>query len=269
MHDIDPLNYEGKFTLPACTLDEVKVFDEASAANFVERLYKNLLGRSSDAKGKANHVNSLKNGKSAAEVGAKFVLSTELANKKLTNREFVKRMYLTFLNRTPSANEITRWAKTLDNGCTYEYILMRFVASAEFKKLATSYGITAGTYTPTQNRDKNENVTAFVSRMFTKALKRTYDVTGLNTHTGRIINKTHTPAQIAKLFFFSAELKNKNLSDEEFVTRLYQALFDRNPDATGKANWLKRMKNGYTREKVFDGFAASTEFKNLVKSFGL
>ncbi len=237
--------------------------------SFVERLYTTMLARSSDPTGKANHISSLMKGKTAAEIGAKFVLSTELKNKKLTNREFVKRMYQTFLDRTPSSAEITRWAKTLDNGCTYEYILGRFVASAEFKKLATNYGITAGTYTPTQNRDQNENVTAFVSRMYTKALKRNYDVTGLNNHTGRILQKTHTPAQIAKLFFFSAELKNKNLSDEEFVTRLYNALFDRNPDATGKANWLNKMKNGYTREKVFDGFAASAEFKNLVASFGL
>ncbi len=249
----------------------ITVVDEKNESinNFVERLYTKLLGRGSDAKGKANHVNSLKSGSTAAEIGAKFVLSTELKNKNLTNREFVKRMYQTFLDRTPSSNEITRWAKTLDNGCTYEYILGRFVASAEFKKLVTNYGITAGTYTPTQNRDQNENVTAFVSRMYTKALKRSYDVTGLNNHTGRIINKTHTPADIAKLFFFSTELKNKNLSDEEFVIRLYNALFDRNPDATGKVNWLTKMKNGYTREKVFDGFAASAEFKNLVASFGL
>ncbi len=244
-------------------------YNAKNLLNFVERMYTKLLVRKSDVSGKQNHVDSLMRGSTAAEIGAKFVLSTELKNKKLTNREFVKRMYQTFLDRTPSSNEITRWAKTLDNGCTYEYILGRFVASAEFKKLVTNYGITAGTYTPTQNRDQNENVTAFVSRMYTKALKRNYDVTGLNNHTGRILQKTHTPAQIAKLFFFSAELKNKNLSDEEFVTRLYNALFDRNPDATGKANWLTKMKNGYTREKVFDGFAASAEFKNLVASFGL
>ncbi len=247
----------------------VIVLDEAKIADFVERLYTKLLGRASDASGKANHINRLKNGYTAAEIGAKFVLSAELAGKKLTNREFVKRMYETFLDRTPSSAEITRWATTLDNGCSYAYILKGFVASAEFKKLAASYGITAGTYTPTENRDHSEKVTAFVSRMYTKALKRTYDVSGLNNHTGRIINKTHTPAQIAELFFFSAELTNKNLSNEEFVTRLYNALFDRNPDAGGMNRWLTKMQNGTTRKQVFSGFANSAEFKALVTSFGL
>ncbi len=237
--------------------------------NYVERLYTKLLGRASDPTGKLNWVERIVGGYTAADAAKGFVLSTELAGKKLTNREFVKRMYLTMLNRTPGSSEITRWATTLDNGCSYAYILKRFVASAEFKKLCTNYGISTGTYATTEYRDYNENLTAFVSRMYTKALGRKYDITGLNNHTGRYINGTKTAAGIAESFILSAEFVNRKLTDEQFVTVLYNALFNRAPDAGGKTRWLNKLKSGTSRAEVLKGFTSATEFKNLVASFGL
>ena len=38
-------------------------------------------------------------------------------------------------------------------------------------------------------------------------------------------------------FFFSPEFGNKNTTNEQYVNILYQALFDRNADTDGKANW--------------------------------
>ncbi|MGN0637333.1 MAG: cellulase family glycosylhydrolase [Huintestinicola sp.] len=243
--------------------------EEDEIADFVERLYVKLLGRASDPKGKANHINRLKSGVSACDVVKLFALSTELANKKLSNKEFVTRMYNTMLDRNPDAGGLARWTAALDNGCSYGYVLQGFGNSAEFTRLCASYGIVKGSYTSPENRDKNANLTAYVSRMYTKALGRKYDVTGLNNHTGRYLAGTKNAKDIAYSFIFSAEFKNKNLTDEQFVDTLYQALFNRNADAGGKSRWLTKMKNGMTREQVFSGFASSAEFKNMVAGFGI
>ncbi|MGN0638130.1 MAG: DUF4214 domain-containing protein [Huintestinicola sp.] len=248
---------------------EYAPFAPDPAEAFVERLYVDLLGRSSDPKGKANHVSSIKSGRSACDVAKGFVLSTELANKKLTNKEFVTRMYKTFLNRTPDAGGLARWTAALDNGCSYGYVLQGFGKSAEFTRLCASYGITRGSYTSPEYRDKNEKLTAYVSRLYTVALGRKYDIKGLNNHTGRYINGTKTAEEIAYSFVFSAEFKNKKLTDEQFVDCMYNSLFGRTADAGGKSRWLTKMKNGMTREQVFKGFASSAEFKNMVAKFGL
>ncbi|MGN0667389.1 MAG: DUF4214 domain-containing protein [Huintestinicola sp.] len=236
---------------------------------FVERLYTKLLGRASDVNGKANHVQRLRNGASAADIAKLFVTSTELQNKKLTNREFVRRMYVTMLDRNPDAGGLTRWATALDNGCSYGYVLAGFSTSAEFTKLCQSYGITRGTYVSAENRDKNEKLTAYVSRMYTKALNRKYDIKGLNNHTGRYIAGTRDAKGIAHDFIFSAEFLRCDLSDDAFINTMYATFFDRDPDATGKANWTARMNSGWTREQVFDGFTSSAEFKTLVAGFGI
>ncbi len=243
-------------------------YDENITA-FVSRMYTTLLGRSFDANGLNNNAGIIINGGTAADVGKKFVMSGELTNLKLSNDEFVKRMYQTFLNRTPSAKEITRWATTLENGCSYGYILKKFVASAEFNILCTKYNIKAGEYATTENRDYNENITAYVSRMYTKALGRSFDIKGLNNNTGRLITGEMTAAEVAEYFILSKEFVNRKLTDEQFVTVLYNALFNRAPDAGGKTRWLNKLATGTSREEVLKGFTTAAEFKNLVKSFGL
>ncbi|MBQ8612829.1 MAG: DUF4214 domain-containing protein [Ruminiclostridium sp.] len=269
MHDIDPTNYEGEFTLPACTLDEVKVFDRAKAVRFVERLYTQLLGRASDNTGRLKWVEKLQNGATAADVAVNFVLSPELKQQKLSNKTFVKRMYNTMLNRTPSDSEVENWASYLEAGCTYAFVFRGFLAAPEFSKLCTSYGIETGTYTATENRDVNGKLTKFISRLYTKALNRAYDVSGLNHHTGNYISGKYTLDKIASGFIFSAEFEKRNLSDADFVECMYNTFFNRASDANGKASWLKKMVNGMSREDVFNGFVSSPEYKALVKSFGL
>ena len=235
----------------------------------MERLYVNLLGRASEATGKANHVNSILAGKSACDVAKGFVLSRELANKKLSNTEFVTRMYKTFFDRAADAKGLAKWTAALDNGCSYGYVLQGMGNSKEFANLCTSYGITKGTYKSSENRDQNENLTAYVSRMYTVALGRTYDVNGLNDHTGKYLSGEKSAKDIASSFIFSKEFKNKKLTDEQFVDCLYNALFDRAADAGGKSTWLSKMKKGTTREEVFNGFVSSKEFKNMVAKFGI
>ena len=242
---------------------------ETAVSAFVERLYGELLGRKSDAKGKAKWVAQLESGKTAAQVASNFVLGEELKAQNLTNEEFVTRMYETMLDRTPSDSEIANWASYLDAGCTYAFVFRGFLSAPEFGRLCARYGIETGTYTATENRDVNGKLTKFISRLYTKALNRAYDAGGLNFHTGNYISGKYTLDKIASGFIFSAEFEKRNLSDERFVECMYNTFFDRTSDAKGKANWLQKMANGMTREEVFNGFVNSPEYKAFVKSAGI
>ena len=60
-----------------------------------------------------------------------------------------------------------------------------------------------------------------------------------------------------------------NLSNEEFVTLLYNTLFDRAPDEGGMKTWLSVLKTGASRKYVFSGFANSQEWKGLCANYGI
>ena len=178
-------------------------------------------------------------------------------------------MYLTFLNREADPAGLADWTEVLDNGCSIGHIFDGFTQSNEFTEICEAYGINRGTWECTENRDKSSKLTAFVSRLYTKAMGRNYDVNGLNDHTGSYL-ESHDLYQLAYNFIFSSEFIEKNLSNEDFVDVMYSTFFDREADPEGKADWLDRMENqGYSREDVLAGFVGSQECADLVARFGI
>ncbi len=76
-------------------------------------------------------------------------------------------------------------------------------------------------------------------------------------------------ADAAKGFFLSDEFIAMNLSDAEFLNRLYHTFFDRDPDTAGFNNWMGQLQNGASRQSVLNGFINSTEWANLCLKFGI
>ena len=68
---------------------------------------------------------------------------------------------------------------------------------------------------------------------------------------------------------FSPECVGRGLSDEQFITMLYNLYMDRDPDASGLAYYMGLLANGVSREQIDANFGASPEFAEIVKSYGL
>ena len=253
----------GTFTLTTA------INSEAPVPAFVDRLYTTLLGRTADEQGKTEWVNEINGGRPAADVASGFVLSEELKNQNLSNGEFIDRMYRTLLDREADEAGRAEWVSALDKGCSYGYILSSFTGSQEFISLCAEYGITAGAYTTSDPRDVNLDLTAFVSRMYTKALGRAYDIDGLNDWTNDYLTGAATANKIAYGFIFSPEFVNRELSNEDYVDTLYRTFFDREPDPAGRADWISTLEDGTSREDVLNGFLGSQEFENLKAGFNV
>ena len=251
---------------PASVTVKVKeAGQEEKVGQFVDRLYNTLLGREADPNS-ADHVNDLLADKTACEVARNFVLSEEFQTMGLTNEEVVDRMYQTFFNRTADEAGKADWVNRLDNGCSYAHVFHGFTQSPEFAEVCADYGIKVGTYEVEFPRDVNCNLTAFVSRLYSKVLGRAYDVPGLDSHTAKYL-ETGDIYSMAYDFIFSSEFTEKELSDEEFVEVMYNTFFNRASDEAGKADWLKLLADGGTREDVLKGFVGSGECEELVASF--
>jgi len=114
-----------------------------------------------------------------------------------------------------------------------------------------------------------EQVQSFVTRFYVNCLGRQPDTDGLNQWVGRLMNGSKTGADVAEGFVFSKEFLAHEHSDEEFVTILYSAFFNREPDANGYNAWLARLAGGMTRKSVLDGFLKSKEFAELCSNYGI
>ncbi len=106
----------------------------------------------------------------------------------------------------------------------------------------------------------------FITRLYENTLLREPDKEGLLFYKKELLEKSAT--SVAKIFIKSKEFKNQNLSNGEYLKRLYKTLLNREPDAKGFSYWLNLLNsNGISKTALFYRFAFSDEFYSLTHSF--
>ncbi len=248
----------------------VTVANRTDVERFVIRLYDKCLDRMPDNEGISTWTNILyrKTG-TGASVAKGFVYSKEYKNKNTSNEEYVEMLYRVFLDREADASGKAFWVDLLNQGMSRDFVFRGFVESAEYTNICNSYGIERGNVTLTQARDKNMNMTKFVNRLYVYVLERPGEEDGLNDWCKALQTKKMTPEQVGEFFVLSAEFKQKNVSDEEYIKILYRTFLGREYDDEGMNTWLTLLRNGTSRETVLRGFTRSAEFKKIIRSFGL
>jgi hypothetical protein len=96
--------------------------------------------------------------------------------------------------------------------------------------------------------------------MYTTAMGRSYDEEGRQYWASELANFNAAGESCGASFFLSDEMNGYDLSDKEFVGRLYATFMDREADSDGEAYWLGLMASGTKREDVVFGFTRSPEF---------
>ena len=94
-------------------------------------------------------------------------------------------------------------------------------------------------------------------------LGRSSDPTGKNYWYQRLVNNTVDGMTLADGFYFSNEFTamSANMSNEQFVRRMYVTILGRDPDGVGLPYWTQRLDSGaMTREQVYRGFLGSQEW---------
>ncbi|MBR3057258.1 MAG: DUF4214 domain-containing protein [Clostridiales bacterium] len=117
-----------------------------NAKAFATRLYTKCLGREPEKDGLAYWSLALSNHeKTAAEAAQLFFNSEEFTNFGLTEYEYLKRLYYTFMDREPDADGLDYWESELSRDKSRAEVLKLFAESPEFTAICKQYGIERGT----------------------------------------------------------------------------------------------------------------------------
>lgn len=238
---------------------------------FIIRLYVNALGRSSYAEEEIDYwYQKLISRESAgAQVAYGFFFSDEFKGKGLSDEEYLEVLYKVMFDRTADADGEAYWLEKLEIGMSREYVYAGFANSTEFANVCKTYGVEQGSSASNAYRDQNEGVTAFVTRLYNKALGRRGDDDGMETWPKAILRKEKTVEEVAYGFIFSPEFMNKHYGNEQYIQILYRTFMDREYDSEGLIYWMDKLNAGVTREEVFRGFARSPEFSGIMQEYGI
>ncbi|MBQ8189525.1 MAG: DUF4214 domain-containing protein [Lachnospiraceae bacterium] len=248
-----------------------RIVDAEKVGAFVDRLYTMCLGREAETTGRAYWVSKLCNGEiDGATAAFGFFFSDEYAAKNLSNEEYVEMLYNVILGRESDPVGKADWVSKLDNGVGRIGVYRGFAESNEFSSICGSYGIFRGSVTVTEGRSRNFGLTEFVSRLYTQALGRDYDVDGLDYWCNSILDGKWSIKDASTYgFFHSDEFRNKNLSDGEYVKVLYRTYLGRECEPEGYQYWMEKLASGVSRDEVLRGFADSKEFAKIKAQYGL
>lgn len=106
-------------------------------------------------------------------------------------------------------------------------------------------------------------VAATVYRLYLATLNRTPDAEGQKNWTNAILEGERSLLEAANGFVTSNEFQRTygNVSDETFVTLLFNNVLDRAPEASGLENWTNFLSGGASRAQAVVGFSESKEFQ--------
>jgi len=235
---------------------------------FVARFYKEILGRDADPAGLNYWTDRLVTGTfAAADIAKGFIASGEFIDKDPDNLAYVTILYKAFFNRPPDAEGLNGWLEKMTQGTTRDTVLDGFLGSPEFANLSRAYRIK-----PVKTSSTNSDITAFVTRFYQVILGRLPDNAGLESWVEQLASGVSSASDIATGFIASPEFTGRNTTPTEYVTVLYNAFFDRTPDA-GITTWVSAINNGgdttSARLSVLGGFLNSQEFANLASAYGI
>ena len=242
-----------------------------STLTFVNRLYSIAMGRVADTNGLLSWTNSIINGSNTGASAARgFLCSPEYTSRGVSNEQFVDTLYKVFFDRDADAAGRSAWIEAL-NSQSRDSVMDGFIDSNEWATVCLRFGImSGGNGTASFTVEPNDDVIAFATRLYTTCLNRRPDQNGLMAWARQLANLKDSGSNAAHGFFFSDEMLNNPVSDEEYVTRLYLTFMDRNPDEAGFNAWVGQLNSGAaSREEVFNGFAASDEFGRICANYGI
>ena len=236
-----------------------------NSSDSVEILYKAMLGRGSDAAGKANWVGKLDAGQPFAVVINGFCVSKEFTG--ICDSYGIKPGSVTI---TPLSGIAEEEALSM----------LAYKAKEPITKKSETNPTRVEIINPSDTIDMNigtavqavyineEKAKEFIGRCYRVILGREASTTELENWIGQVVNGTKTPDQIARGFLFSNEFKAKNVSSEELVRILYRVYMNRDADPEGLKTWTEKLDNGTSLKDLLDAFAKTNEFKKVVSEMG-
>jgi hypothetical protein len=257
---------------------------------YVQQLYRNVLGREADDAGLADWVGQLDVGASRGAILVGFSESDEF-KRNLSDQVEILRLYFLLLQRMPTTGELLDWIGVLKGyGQTdtiyrqgypsglsnasyvtlvFQGFLRRDASAGELSTFGAA--LAAGTVThgslveAVMNSDEFNLFVAPVSRLYLAALRRLPDQPSLNNWVNFV--RAETSLQVmAESFAASQEFINRYgaMTNREYVSQLYRDVLGREADPDGLADWTGRLDAGTaTRGGILIGFSESQEAMHL------
>jgi RHS repeat-associated protein len=178
-----------------------------------------------------------------------------------SDRQYTTDLYYAYLQRGPDDSGLNWWAPQATQ--SRARVCDAFETSSEFAALvSTLYGVAAS---------DNERTEHFVNGFYLGALGRSASAAemqqqrdSLNRAVAQGPSQVQAQAEALGRWLFAPQVTDVSISDQQYVTNLYEGFLQRGPDAGGLAFWTKMARGAVAqRQQVLEAFATCGSFREL------
>jgi RHS repeat-associated protein len=246
--------------------------DDGRLSRFVPNLYDGALQRDPTSQELQSGINQLATAgaqsesqlqTSAAQLARSLFTSTsyETTNGR-SDRQYVTDLYYTYLQRGPDDSGLNYWTSQVATSGRAA-VCNAFEASSEFQTLAaTLYGAATSDNERTEQFVNNFYLGAYGRFPTSTELQQQRD--SLNAAASQGQGQVQAQAEAMGRSLFASQVTDTTLSDQQYVTNLYEGFLQRGPDASGLSFWTSSAAGGATnRQNVLNAFATCSAFRAL------
>lgn len=112
-------------------------------------------------------------------------------------------------------------------------------------------------------------IKAFITRLYQNILEREPEEEGMAYWYNALTIGEQSAATVVTKFVFSPEFLDSNITNDEFIDRMYRTILGREAESEGKEYWLDVMRDGGSRKYVLSRFVLSNEFTEICNTYGI
>ena len=250
--------------------------------DFLDNVYTVMLERESDPEGKEYWKNKIL----SEEIGILDFLNQILDQDEFeklqdSSEDFITKNYTLLVNRAPDEEGFNYWLGRIgqDRNKDEKLNLINEMAySQEFMGKVNELGILfkkviVEPRPPVENKPEELiELDIFIKDAYQHLLGRESDLDGFNYWKGQLTSKNQGALDLINNFIALDEFKVRNLNDTQFISIIYEVLFNREADSEGLNYWnsiYQKDKSSNRMKNIVLEIADDTEFLTRIKNMGI
>ena len=248
--------------------------------SFLDKVYNVMFEREADEEGKAYWKNQISND----EVGILDFLNQILSQKEFSelNHEvdvFINKVYDILINREPEEEGFNYWFNKLKDNYTNDQklsIINEISHSNEFLENINQFNITlkkpVKVEEPVEEKVPETDIDIFIKDAYEHLLGREYDWDGFNHWKEQLTSQKKGAIDLINEFIALDEFKSRNLTDKQFIGKIYEVLFNREADGDGLEYWnsiYQKDKSSNRMKNIVLNIADDSELLNRIKEMNI
>lgn len=237
--------------------------------NFVKVLFEQMYGRAPVTEEYNIWCQYFTEGKELAPTLMDIVKSSEFTSRCLSDESTIDVLSSVMLGRTADPSEKEAYLGMLDSGLSMTYVASQIASDPNYLSNCSSVGIRPGTVTLTEARDKNPELTSFLTRLYTQFAGKRPSAEDLNSYVSETLEDSGKTRDAIVEMLSNPESMTLFATDDEYLNAVFDVCYGQAAAPEKIEAYKIGLKNGVTRERVLESILSDPAFDAKMSEYGI